>query len=86
MMLKKTLDSLLDSKEIKPVSPKGNQPRIFSGRSDAEAETAVIWQPDVKSRLLEKTLMLERLRVEGKGVTDDNMVGWPHRLNGHEFE
>ena len=73
-MLKKTLDSLLDSKEIKPVSPKGNQPRIFSGRSDAEAETAVIWQPDVKSRLLEKTLMLEK--IEGKRRRGRQKMRW----------
>ena len=54
MVLEKTLESPLDSKEIKPVNPKGNQPLIFIGRSDAEAEAPVLWAPDVKSRLTER--------------------------------
>ena len=63
-VLEKTLESLLDSKEIKPVHPKGNQPWIFIGRADVEAEAPTIWPPDVKSDLLEKTLMLGR--IEGR--------------------
>ena len=54
MVLEKTLESLLDSKEIKPVNSKGNQPRIFIGRIDAEAEAPILWAPDVKSQLIGK--------------------------------
>ena len=63
-MLEKTP---LDSKEIKPVNPKGNLPRIFTGRTDAEAEAPILWPPDVKSRLTGKDLMLERLKAKGEG-------------------
>ena len=63
-MLEKTLESPLDSKEIQPVHPKGDQFRIFIGRTDAEAETPILWPPDAKSRLIEKTLMLGK--IEGK--------------------
>ena len=80
MLLKKTLESLLDNKDIKPVNPKGNQPCIFIGRTDAEPEAPIFWPPDVKSNLLEKTLMLgkiERRRRKGRqrvkwlnGITD----------------
>ena len=56
MVLGKTLESPLDSKEIKPVNPKGNQPRIFIGRTDAKAEAPILWQPDVKSQLIGKDL------------------------------
>ena len=64
VVLEKTLESPLDTKEIKPVNPKGNQPKIFNGRMDAEAKAPIIWQPDVKSQLTEKTLVLGK--IEGK--------------------
>ena len=64
MVLEKTLENPLDSKEIKPLNPKGNQPRIFIGRTDAGAP--ILWPPDVKSRLMEKTLMLGRLKSRGE--------------------
>ena len=56
------------------------------GRTDAEAETLILWPPDVKSRLMEKTLLLGKIEGREKGTTEDEMVGWHHRLNGHEFE
>jgi len=84
-MLEKTLESPLDSKEIKPVNPKGNQPWIVIGRTDAEAP--ILWPPDVKSRLIGKDPDAEKdWSQEEKGTTEDEMVGWHHRLNGHEFE
>ena len=84
-MLEKTLESPLDSKEIKPVNPKGNQPWIVIGRTDAEAP--ILWPPDVKSRLIGKDPDTEKdWSQEEKGTTEDEMVGWHHRLNGHEFE
>ena len=64
MVLEKTLESPLNSKEIKPVHPKGNQSWIFIGRTDAEAETPIVWPPNVKSQLMEKTLML--VKIEGR--------------------
>ena len=82
VVLEKTLDSPLDSKEIKPVNPKGNQFWIFIGRTDSEAEAPILWPPDGKSQ----SWCWERLRASGKRVTEDEMVGWHHRLNGHEFE
>ena len=86
-MLEKSLESLLDCKESKPVNPEGNQPRLFIGRTVAEAEVPILWPPDAKSRLIAKTLMLGK--IEGRrrrGQTEDEMVGWHRRLNGHEFE
>ena len=81
----KTLESPLDSKEIKPISPKGNQPWIFIGRTDAE--TPILWPLDVKSRLIGKDPDAGRdWGQEKKGTKEDEMVGWHHRLNGHEFE
>ena len=75
-MLEKTLESPLDSKEIKPVNPKGNQPWIFIGRTDAEAEAPVLWSPDVKSQLIGKDPDAGKNRGrEEKGVTEDEMVG-----------
>ena len=88
-VLDKTYESPLDSKEIKPVNPKGNQSWIFIARTDAEAEAPILWPPDVKSWLLKTALMLgkiEGMRYEEKGTTEDEMVGWHHWLNGHEFE
>ena len=87
MVLKKTLDSPLDSKEIQPVHRKGNQSRIFTGRTDAEAEAPTLWPPDVKSQLIRKDPDVGKdLRQEEKRAGEDEMVGWHHRLNGHEFE
>ena len=86
-MLEKTLDSPLDSKEIKPVHPKGNQSWIFIGRTDAEAETPVLWPPDAKSWLPRKDPDDGKdWGQEEKGVTEDEMVGWHHWLHGHELE
>ena len=77
----------LNSKETKPVNPKGNKPWIFIGRTDAEAEAAILWPPDAKSWLIGKDLDAEKdWRWEEKGMTEDEMVGWHHQLNGHEFE
>ena len=81
------LYSLLDSKEIKPVNTKGNQPWIFIGRTDAEAEAPILWSPEVKSHLIGKEPVTGKdLRQEKKGETEDEMVGWHHWLNRHEFE
>ena len=84
-MLEKTLESPLDSKEIKPVNPKRNQPWIFFGRTDAEAEAPTLWSPDVKSRLIGKAPDARKDRKQ-KGMIEGEMVGWHNRLNGHEFE
>ena len=87
VVLEKTLESPLDSKEIQPVHPKGNQPWIFIGRSDAEAETPILWPPDMKNWLILKDPDAGKdWRQEEKGTTDDEMVGWYHQLDGHEFE
>ena len=87
VVLEKALESPLDCKEIKPVNPKGNQSWIFIGRTDAKAEARLLWPPDVKSRLIEKDPDAGKDWRQGKkGMTEDEMVGWHHRLNGHEFE
>ena len=83
VVLEKILESPSDSKEIKPVNPKGNQPWIFIGRTDAEAEAPILWPPDVKSQLIGKNPDADWGQEE-KGMTE--MVGWHHRFNGHEFE
>ena len=86
-MLEKTLESSLDSKEIKPVNPKENQSRIFMGRTDAEAEAPILWPPDAKNWLIGKAPDTgEDWRQKEKGMTKDEMVGWYHHLSGHEFE
>ena len=86
-MLEKTLESPLDSKEIQPVHPKGNQSWIFIGRTDAEAETPILWPPDVKNWLTRKDPDDGKdWKLEEKGTTEDEMVGWHRRLNGPEFE
>jgi len=83
----KTPESLLDCKEIQPVHPKGNQSWIFTGRTYAEAEVPILWPPDVKNWLIEKDPDAGKdWRQEEKGTTEDEMVGWHHRLNGHECE
>ena len=86
-MLDKTLESALDCKELQLVNPKGNQSWIFIGRTDAEAETPILWPPDVKSWLIgtDPDAGKDR-RQEEKGITENEMVGWHHRLNGHKFE
>ena len=87
VVLEKTLESPLDSKEIKPVHPKGNQSWIFFGRTDAEAKAPILLPPDVKSSLIRKDPDIWKdWRQEEKGMTEDEMVGWHHWLNGHEFE
>ena len=87
VMLEKTLESTLDYKEIKPVHPKGDQSWIFIGRTDAEAETPILWPPDVKNWLIGKDPDAGKdWRWEEKGTTEDEMVGWHHRLDGHELE
>ena len=84
---KKTLDSPLDCKEMKPVHPKENQSWIFIGRTDTEAEAPILWPPDAKNCLIgEDPDAGKDWRREEKGMTEDEMVGWHHRLNGHEFE
>ena len=85
--LSKIFESPLDCKEIQPVNPKGNQSWIFLGRTDTEAETPILWPPDVKNWLIgEDPDAGKDWRQEEKGMTGDEMVGWHHWLNGHEFE
>ena len=87
VVLEKTLESPLDSKEIQPVHPKGNKSGIFIGRTDAEAETPILWPPPVKNWFIGKDPGAGKdWRWEKKGTTEDEMVGWHHQLNGHEFE
>ena len=74
MVLEKTLESPLDCKEIQPVHPKGNQSRLFIGRTDAEAETPISWPPDANNLLIEKTLMLGK--VEGRGRRGQQRMRW----------
>ena len=86
MVLEKTLESPLDCK-IKPVSPKGSQSWILTGRTEAEAEAPILWSPDAKNWLIRKNPDAGKdWRLEEKGPTEDEKVGWHHRLNGHEFE
>ena len=86
ILVLKALESPLDCKEIQPVHPKRNQSWIFIGRTDAEAEAPVLWPLDAKNWLTQKDPDAEKdWRLEKKGMTEDKMVGWHHRLNGHEF-
>ena len=85
-MLEKTLESPLDSKAIQPVHPKGNQPWTFIGRTDTDAETPILWPPDGKNWLLGKHPDAGEDWGQEKGETEDEMVGWHHQFNGHEFE
>ena len=86
VVLEKTLESPLDCKQIQPVHPKGNQSWIFIGKTDVEAETPVLWPPDTKNWLIWKDPDAGKdWRQEEKGMTEDEMVGWHHWLNGHEF-
>ena len=83
----KTLESPLDRKEIQPVHSKGNQSWVFTGRTDAKAETPVLWPPHEKSRLTGKDSDARRdWGQEEKGMTEDEMAGWLHRLDGRKFE
>ena len=87
MVLEKTFESPLDHKEIQPVNPKGNQSWIFIGRTDTVAETPIFWPPDVKNQVIGKDPDAGKdWRQEEKGIAEDEMVGWHHQLNGHEFE
>ena len=87
VVFKKTLESPLDYKEIKPVNPKGIQPWILIGRTDAEAEVPILWPPDEKTGLIWKDFDDRKdWRQEEKGTTEDEMVGWYHWLNGSESE
>ena len=85
-MLEKTLESLLDCKEIQPVHAKRDQSWVFIGRTDAEAEAPLLWPPDSKSDSLEKTLMLGKIEGRRRRGRQDEMAGWHHRLDGCEFE
>ena len=86
VVLEKTLEIPLDCKEIKSVSPKGNQTWIFIGRTDAETEVLILWPPDVKSRLTRKDSNAGKDWRQEKGMTEDEMAWWHHWFNGHEFE
>ena len=87
VVLEKTLRSPLDCKEIQPVNPEVNQCWIFTGKTDAEAETPMLWPPDAKNWLLRKDPDAGKdWRQEEKGTTEDEMVGWHHQLDGHEFQ
>ena len=87
MMLEKTFESPLDCKEIQPVHPKGDQSWVFIGKTDVEAEAAILWPPDVKNWLIRKDPDAGKdWGQEEKGTTEDEMVGWHHRLNGYESE
>ena len=82
----KTLDNPWEYKEIQAVHPKGNKSWLFIGRTDAEAETPILWPPDVKSWLIWKDPDAGKDRRQEKGTTEDEMIGWHHQLNGHDFE
>ena len=86
VLFKKTLESPLDCKELQPAHPKGAQSWMFIGRTDVEAETPILWPPHVKSWLFWKDSDAGKdWGREEKGITEDEMVGWHHRLNGHGF-
>ena len=86
MVLEKTLESILDFKEIQPVHPKGSQSWTFTGRTDAEAEAPILWPLDAKSWHIWKDPDAGKdWRHDEKGTTEDEMVGWYHKLNGQEF-
>ena len=87
VVLEKTLKSPLDCKEIQLVHPKGNQSWVFIGRTDVEAETPILWPPDANNWLIGKDPDAGKdWGREEKVTTEDEMAGWHHRLNGHEFE
>ena len=85
--LERSLESPLDCKEIQPISPKGNQSWIFTGRIDAKAETPILWPPDVKNWLIGKVPDAKKdWRQKEKAMAEDEMVKWHHWLNGHDFD
>ena len=86
VVLEKTFESPLDWKEIQPANPKGNQSWIFIGRTDAETETPILWPPDAKNQLTGKDPDAGKDRRQEKRTIEDEMAGWHHRLDGHEFE
>ena len=87
VVLEKTLESPLDCKEIQPVHSEGDGSRVFFGRNDAKAETPVLWPPHAKSWLIGKDSDAGRdCGQEEKGMTEDEMAGWHHQLDGREFE
>ena len=87
VVLEKTLESPLDCKEIQPVHSKWNQSWVFIAKTDVEAEAPILWPPDVKNWLIwENPNAGKDWRQEEKWTTEEDMVGWHHRLNGHEFE
>ena len=87
VVLEKTLESPLDCKEIQPIHPKGDQSWVLIGRNDAEAETLILWPPHTNSWLVGKDPDAGRdWEQEEKGMTEDEMAGWHHWLDGHEFE
>ena len=87
VVLEKSLESPLVCKEIQPVHPKGDQSWVFIGRTDAKAETPILWPPDAKSWLIGKDSDAGKdWGQEEKGTTEDKMAGWHHQLDGHEFE
>ena len=86
VVLEKTLESPLDCKEIQPVHPKGDQSWVFTGRTDPEAKTPILWPPHVKSWLIGKDSDAGRdWGQEEKGMTEDELAGWHHQLDGYEF-
>ena len=85
VVLEKTLESPLDCK-IKPVNPEGNQSQIFTGRTDAKAETPILWPPDAKNWLTGKDPDTGKDWRQEKRTTEDETVGWHHQLHGHESE
>ena len=87
VVLEKTLESPLDCREIQPVHPRRDQSWVFIGRTDVEAQTPILWPPGMKSWLIWKDPDAGKdWRQEEKGITEDEMVGWHHQLDGHEFE
>ena len=86
-VLEKSVESLLDCKEIQPVHPKGDQCWVFIGRTDAEADAPILWPPDAQNWLIGQDPDVGKdWRREEKGTTEDEMAGWHHWLNGHECE
>ena len=86
MVLEKTLESPLDCKEIQPVHSKGDQSWVFTEGTDAKAEIPILWPPDMKKPLIVKDPDAGKdWKQEEKGMSEDEMLGWDHRLNGHAF-
>ena len=86
VVMEKTLENSLNCKEIKSIHPKGNQSWIFIGRTDVEAEIPILWATWWEEPIQRRPWCWERLKARGEGMTEDEMVGWHHWLNGHEFE